>query len=200
MADRIPRTGAPENVRDTLAANIKRIRKLRDMNGRDFIAQLQDRGVKLLPSGLTALEKGERRLSVEELLAIAIVLNTSVIDLLIPPSGASLEVAEGVDPLPPAWLETWLRGDTPWPAIGENDEAFFSTASEDRKAMHRIGLQPEVVEVNLLKSLIREAIEGPENAVEPEGLAELMRDHAGRVNAYVDLLASRIEKHGYGPR
>lgn len=204
MPEQIPKTGPPpEDVRDTLAANIKRIRKLRDMSGRDFISQLQDRGVKLLPSGLTALEKGDRRLTVEELLAIAIVLNTSVIDLLTPPNGAPLQVAEGVQPLAPEWLEIWLRGDTPWPPQGEHDEAFFSTASESRKAMHRIGLRPEMIAVDTLRMQIREGIEGPVEpsvAAHPEAFATMVRDQANRVRSYVDLLADQIERNGFDTR
>ena len=45
---------------------------------------------------------------------IAIALNTSIIDLLTK-DGSPLTVADGVEPLPPSWLEGWLRGETPWP-------------------------------------------------------------------------------------
>ena len=61
---------------------------------------------------------------------IAIALNTSIIDLLTK-DGSPLTVADGVDPLPPSWLDGWLRGETPWPAWQAASSALCS-ASEAR--------------------------------------------------------------------
>ncbi|CAN5551944.1 hypothetical protein BH11ACT7_BH11ACT7_31200 [soil metagenome] len=192
-------------VRTTLGVNIRRIRTLRKMTGQDLIKRLGECGVKLLPSGLSDLEKGRRKLTVEELLALAIVLNTSVIDLLVPEDGESLSVAEGVEPLQPSWLESWLQGETPWPATGDEAvrDEYFKTASEVRKHKERTGLYPEMLEISGLRSSVANAIEGPgpwNEIEEPEIMAEHLRDQAERVRTIVGFLADRLERNGYAAR
>lgn len=193
------------DVRTTLGANIRRIRKLRELTGQALINRLSECGVKLLPSGLSDLENGRRKLTVEELLALAIVLNTSIIDLLTPADGSALKVAEAVEPLLPVWLERWLSGETPWPPdLGSEDytKAFFDTASETRRMQNRIATRPELQEIAALRSAVVGAVEGPGTWVnqidDPKLMAQLMRDTLSRVNAYVNLLADKIEKNGYG--
>lgn len=193
-------------VRKTLGANIRRIRTLRKLTGQDLINRLADRGVKILPSGLSDLEKGtKRKLTVEEMLTLAITLNTSVIDLLVPEDGSPLNVAEGVESLQPSWLENWLRGETPWPATADESarEEFFNTASEVRKYRERTGMYPEMQEISALRSSVANAIEGPGewNLVEdPKLMAEHLRDQAERVSTIVGFLADRLERNGYAPR
>lgn len=209
MSDQPP--GLPANpepelvgVRETLAKNIKRIRKLRDMSGREFIAGLQGVGIKLLPSGLTAMEKGERRLTVEELLAVAVVLNTSVVDLLMPADGAALVVAEGVDPLEPLWAELWLQGETPWPpepwgeTMASQLEAFLASASQHRRTMHRRDLRPELQAIAALRERVRQAIVSQEDPSIPQqmppiGMVASLKHDLEEVDAYVRLLANRIK-------
>ena len=189
----------PKTVRETLGSNVRRIRSAR-MTGREFIAKLEALGVKLLPSGLTAIEKGERRVSTEELLVFAIALNASVIDLLTPEDGSPLDIGEGIEPIPAWHVESWLSGTDPWPP-GADVEQFFENASEVRKIKQRNWRRPELMEVSSLESAILGAIEGVGllNAVEdPKQMAGYLRDQSERVNQYVALLADRIERHGYG--
>lgn len=199
----------PKSVRETVAANIKRIRKMRDMTGREFIAQLGERGVKLLPSGLTAMEKGERRLTVEEMLAIAIVLNTSVIDLLSPVDGWPMEVAKDVEPLESFWLELWLNGAMPWPQEPAGDaavtqlEEFLASASTFRRTMQRRDMRPEMQAIRGLEEAVRRAIELEEDTKAESGTtgkaaAALLRDQLEEVSSYVNLLAKRIERSDGG--
>jgi hypothetical protein len=72
--------------------------------------RLNELGLKLATSGAPEVETPTPKLEADELLIIAIALNTSIIDLPTPRDGSPLTVAEAVEPLPPSWLEGWLRG------------------------------------------------------------------------------------------
>lgn len=190
-----------KSVRDTVAANVKRIRKLRDMSGRDFIARLADQGIKLLPSGLTAMEKAERRVTVDELLAIAVVLDTSVVDLILPADGSRFRASDGVAPQELAWVESWLQGHTPLnPGREWGDvERFFEPASDHRKQLHRRDMYPEMQAVRGLEELIRRGIEkrldpAAEDNTTPGTTAAMMRDRLAEVTTYVNLLAGQLDR------
>lgn len=99
-----------EEVRKVIGDNIERVRRARGLTVRDLSARLKDYGLALSPSGVSDVENATRKVAVDELLVLAIALNTSVIDLLTPHDGQSLSVAEGVEPLQPEWLEGWLQG------------------------------------------------------------------------------------------
>lgn len=197
--------GIGKAVRQVIGRNIKRIRDRRGMKGSDLSARVTELGLNLSTSGVSEVETASRKLGVDELLILAIALNTSVIDLLTPEDGSPLTVAKGVDPLHPVWLESWLSGDTPWPPKPTNatyTDEYFETASERRKLDHRIGMRPEIQELSVLRSAVAGAIVGPGtwiNQIEdPELMAEYLRECLERVNTYVKLLADRIEKNGYG--
>jgi hypothetical protein len=136
------------------------------------------------------------------LLITAIALNANIIDLLMPKDGRPFTVAEGVEPLPPSWLEGWLRGETPWPATSHKavQDGFFKTASEERKLRHRTETRTELQEISALRSAVTGATHGPSdfNQVEDaEVMAEYLRDQVERVATWVNLLADRLEKQGY---
>lgn len=206
MADKTAAAAAAgSTVRQVIGANIQRIRKVRGLKGEELVSRLRAHGIQIPASSLSEIETGKRRVSAEELLVFAIALNTSVIDLLTPLDGSPLTVAEGVEPLHPAWLEDWLRGETSWPATGDQatQDEFFSTASDERKLRYRTGMRPELQEIAALKSAVTGAIDGPSdfNQIgDPELMAEYLRTCLDRVDAYVKLLADRIEKNGYGAR
>ncbi|QFS93534.1 hypothetical protein FIV07_22475 [Mycobacterium sp. THAF192] len=194
-----------EEVRKVIGDNIERVRRARGLTVRDLSARLKDYGLALSPSGVSDVENATRKVAVDELLVLAIALNTSVIDLLTPHDGQSLSVAEGVEPLQPEWLEGWLQGETPWPATGDKavQEEYFSTASEARKLKHRIGLRPEIHELAALRSAVAAAIDGPgpfNETEDPEVLATQLRDQLERVQMYVKLLADNLERNGYAAR
>jgi transcriptional regulator with XRE-family HTH domain len=192
-------------VRVALGENVARIRGLRGMTVRELSAKLEPLGLRLSPSGVSEIENAGRKVSVEELLVLAIALNTSVIDLLTPEDGSPLVIAKGVEPLHPVWLEDWMSGTTPWPPDPANVDyvkAFFGTASQVRQLEKRIAMRPELQEISALRSAVAGAIEGPGtflNEVEdPKLMSEYLRTCLERVNAYVKLLADKLDKDGYG--
>ncbi|MCV7000289.1 helix-turn-helix domain-containing protein [Mycolicibacterium alvei] len=201
------------DVRTAIAANIKRIRKVRDISGRDFIAQLEKRGMKLLPSGLTALEKGDRRVTVDELLTIAVALNTSIIDLLIPVDGGDLVVAEGIPPLNPGQLDAWISGRSPWRQLpygthidAKVSEEFWDAAAKSRQARRLRDKRPEIDAIDRLKAHVRLVATaqgdphgyGRSTPFTADAEAAALRQLAGDLDEYIALLASSLERDGYG--
>jgi transcriptional regulator with XRE-family HTH domain len=183
----------PKDVRETLGANIRRVRRnVREMSGREFISGLEARGVKLLPSGLTALEKGKRRVTAEELLVIAQVLNTTVVDLLMPVDGSPLKIAEGVAPLEQDELFYWLRGDQPWP--GADRAEFVEAANEQTRHMLKLFDSVHVEALSALADNIRLA-DQPEvrRLIDPGLLARGIRESLKNVNEVASELADSIE-------
>ncbi len=115
-----------------------------------------------------------------------------------------MTVADGVESLQSGWLESWLSGRTPWPPDPTNKayvDQFFATATEDRKRQQRTWMPPEMQEIGTLRDAVAGAIDGPSELNEvddPKLMADYLRNTLGRVDAYVKLLADRLEKNGYG--
>jgi transcriptional regulator with XRE-family HTH domain len=206
-------TRATTDVRTAIAANIKRIRKLRDLNGRDFIASLEEHGMKLLPSGLTALEKGARRVTVDELLVMAVALNTSVIDLLTPDDGSDLVVAENIPPLNPGQLGAWIAGAQPWrqlpygtPIDAKVSEDFWDAAAKHRQAWRALESRPEIAAIDRLRGHVRLVAQaqndpngfGKETPFTAEAEVGALRQLIGDLDDYIALLTSSLERDGYG--
>jgi hypothetical protein len=138
-----------KKVRLVIGQNIKRIRDdVEGMKGSDLSDRLNELGLKLSTSGVSEVETPKRKLGADELLIIAIALNTRIIDLLTPKDGSPLTVAEGVEPLPPSWLEGWLRGETPWPATSDKavQNGYFKTASKAQTLRHRTETRTDLQE------------------------------------------------------
>ena len=92
------------------------------MTSRDLSDRLSRLGQPILPSGLTKLDKGERRVDVDDLVALAIALEVSPNMLLLPPEADGQEVeltpnmaATGSE----AWA--WACGDAPLPQFHSRD-------------------------------------------------------------------------------
>ncbi|OBI92086.1 hypothetical protein A5661_26385 [Mycobacterium asiaticum] len=152
-------------------------------------------------------------MSVDELLTIAISLNTSVIDLLTPADGSSLLVAESVEPLDPRWLELWLQGETPWPSPRLGTESatqdvveFLQGAAEHRRAKLRMETRPEIAVIDQLRAYVSETIEAMEDPqgygrrtpFTPKNMANVLQMALKDVDNYITLLASHIEKNADG--
>lgn len=202
-------------VRSVVGANIARIRNLRGMTVRDLSSALAGLGLKLSASGVSEVENAGRKLPVEELLIFAIALNTSVVDLLIPDDGRDLDVATGVEPFPPGKLEGWVQGKRPWrlmpygtPSDARVTEEFREAAARPRQEKWTIDRRPEIAAIERLKAHVREVARAQNNPAgysesgqfTPEVMAELLRKSVGNVDEYIELLASTIEREGYGGR
>ena len=83
----------PGPVGQNLIANVERIRAERGLSMRRLSALLEEAGRPVPPLGLSRIAKGERRVDVDELVALAEVLGVTPDVLLAPPG-------EATDPLP----------------------------------------------------------------------------------------------------
>ncbi|WP_166555353.1 helix-turn-helix domain-containing protein [Mycolicibacterium sp. CBMA 226] len=208
----------PQTVREAVGGNVARIRKLRGLTVRELSAALQEFGLQLSASGVSDIENVRRKVTIDELLILAVALNTSAIDLLTPANGGKLVVADEVGSQSPVLLEQWLRGDIPWPETEEKDaflkrlDAYLGAASEYRRAMLRRDHRSEIVAIHDLEIRIREAMDAVEDGrvpavgqpteseafPSPEEMASSIRKDLEKVVTYVELLADQIEKNGYG--
>jgi transcriptional regulator with XRE-family HTH domain len=68
----------------TVAENLARLRKARGLSIRQLSAALEARGRSLSPSGITRMEKAERHVTADELVALAVALGASPQALLLP--------------------------------------------------------------------------------------------------------------------
>ncbi|MBV2357810.1 helix-turn-helix transcriptional regulator [Streptomyces sp. J2-1] len=70
----------------TVASNVRRVREARGWSTYELAKKLKDGGRPVSPSALAKIERGERRVDVGDLMALAVALN-------VPPSGLLLPVA-----------------------------------------------------------------------------------------------------------
>ncbi|MGW0626618.1 helix-turn-helix domain-containing protein [Streptomyces sp. NPDC002758] len=99
----------------TVAENLARLRKARGLSTRQLSADLERRGRLLSPSGITRMEKAERHVTTDELVALAVVFGVSPSALLLPftekPDDSVAVSGAGRVPALAAW--EWADGRTP---------------------------------------------------------------------------------------
>ncbi|MEV7600047.1 helix-turn-helix transcriptional regulator [Kitasatospora sp. NPDC089797] len=76
-----------------VAENVERIRKARQLHQKDLSARLREVGRPMLPTVVSKIERGERRVDVDDLVALALALNVSPTTLLLPPTSSDTPVA-----------------------------------------------------------------------------------------------------------
>ncbi|MFC8667075.1 helix-turn-helix domain-containing protein [Streptomyces sp. NPDC057199] len=82
----------------TVADNLARLRKVRGYSTRQLATELGGRGRSVSPSGITRMEKGERVVTADDLVAFAAVFGVSPISLLLPltpTADTSVEITGG---------------------------------------------------------------------------------------------------------
>lgn len=97
------------------AENVASFRRARQLQQKDLSARLREVGRPMLPTVISKIERGERRIDVDDLIALALALNVSPLALLLPTTGdaeASCELAEGTE-LPAAKAWKWADGIQP---------------------------------------------------------------------------------------
>ncbi|MGW5273595.1 helix-turn-helix domain-containing protein [Streptomyces sp. NPDC004044] len=97
-----------------VSANLPRLRKARGLSTTALAAELKEQGQYIPPTGITRIEKGERRVDADDLIALALVLNVSPLTLLLPPqwSDEQVQLTSRVSlPARTAWL--WAEGRAP---------------------------------------------------------------------------------------
>ncbi|MDX3229400.1 helix-turn-helix transcriptional regulator [Streptomyces sp. ME19-01-6] len=101
-------------VSQQVAANLARLRKARGLSTTRLSAALKELGQHIPPTGITRIEKGERRVDADDLTALALVLNVSPLALLLPPewSDEQIQLTSTMSlRARTAWL--WAEGRTP---------------------------------------------------------------------------------------
>lgn len=185
---------APKNsVRVALGANVRRIRDIRSMTVRDLSARLRPLGFSLSPSGVSEIENATRKVSVEELLTLAIALNTSVIDLILPAADENLTIAKDVELNSATSLYWWLRGDGPWPDDPDLWEDFAKAARDGHRAQLFWNKTPLVFKISSLEGFARLA-EHPDRKMFGGTLSPAARKALDEVNQEFGALIERIEK------
>jgi transcriptional regulator with XRE-family HTH domain len=73
---------------ERVAKNIERIRKARQLKQKDLSDLLGRLGRPTLPTVISKIERGERRIDVDDVVAFALALNVSPLTLLLPPTSS----------------------------------------------------------------------------------------------------------------
>jgi transcriptional regulator with XRE-family HTH domain len=80
---------------DTVAANVKRLREAKRLGLRALAARLADAGRPLTHTALDKIERGTRRVDVDDLMALAVALGVSPLRLLMPYTITGHEPVQG---------------------------------------------------------------------------------------------------------
>lgn len=109
---------------------VREARRVRGWTQRDLAAALDRVGVKIDASNVTRLERGNRSVTLDEVIAIAVVLGVSPLHLIVPldDNGAQLTPTLTVKT---EEARAWLRGQTP---LKESDERWFYTQTPESEA------------------------------------------------------------------
>ena len=100
---------------ETVAANVRRLREARGLSLPGLSDRLAKIGRPILPSGLSKIELGERRVDVDDLMALAVALRVNPSAMLLPHTTGSDESYEitGAGGLPAHQVWDWADGKAP---------------------------------------------------------------------------------------
>ncbi|MEU3340695.1 helix-turn-helix transcriptional regulator [Streptomyces sp. NPDC006668] len=128
-----------------VAANVKRLREARGLSTTRLAAAVEELGQSIPATGITRIEKGQRRVDSDDLVALALALNVAPIALLLPPRWGSdtveltptVEVSAQV-----AWL--WAQGEAPAAEAPSNtDDAEDAAYWRQWESYQALSLPPE---------------------------------------------------------
>lgn len=125
------RTREPGPTSTRTAENLRRIRQEQGLSYAELARRLAGIGHPILDTGLLKIEKGDRRVDVDDLMALAIALGTTPNRLILPPGEPEhaterYHVTSAITGTPPL-LWAWATGEVPLGALP-------STATTDRRA------------------------------------------------------------------
>lgn len=99
---------------EVVAANVRRVRSRRELSLRDLAALLAALGHPISVSAISKVENGDRRVDVDDLVALAIAMNVSPLTLLLPAGRGPSDNTRVGNAVRPAWrLWEWALGDVP---------------------------------------------------------------------------------------
>jgi transcriptional regulator with XRE-family HTH domain len=119
---------------ETVSANVQRLRKERNLGLRGLSNKLGEVGRPLGHSAVDQIERGTRRVDVDDLVALAAALGVSPVTLMMPSMENRAEMidAPGEDgkatPTPADRWWLWLRAESPLPGYIGSDRKFFADA------------------------------------------------------------------------
>lgn len=118
-----------------VADNLLRIRTARGLSTLRLADALKELGQPVTASGITRIEKGDRRVDTDDLVALALALNVSPNALLLPPEWSDNEIALTTTKdfrARIAWL--WAEGRAPASKYGTEDDVTVIEDDDDSEA------------------------------------------------------------------
>ena len=116
----------------TVGKKLADLRKTRGLTTRQLSAKLERAGRPIPASGITRMESGERQVTADDLAALAGVLNTSPITLLLPSTWGDTDIevtGKGLIKASIAWR--WVRGLSPANDWGTDDGVVTAGPDDD---------------------------------------------------------------------
>lgn len=194
---------------DWLRHRLLELRRRRGLSQTGLSKRLADAGVTLHPTAITKIERGARAVTIEEVLALAYVLNVSPTNLILPTDDdlAPVKITPKIEHQA-EWVRDWIAGVGPLPADDSEadyrarEDEYLSAAPVHEQRAVRAALHPLMIEIEGLKVLAREAVlaaqgeEPDDRTISPTAMAEAMRDAAARISTYTELLGKGTMKGG----
>lgn len=107
-----------------VAKNVMEWRKARQLQQKDLSAKLREIGRPMLSTVISKIERGERRIDVDDLMALAVALDVSPLALLLPTRGKATDPCALTDSLTAPAADVWLMADGEVPLhLSEDDPA-----------------------------------------------------------------------------
>lgn len=120
-------------ISENLKANLPRLRRARGVSTTALSEALKQLGQHIPPTGITRIEKGQRRVDADDLVALALALNVSPLTLLLPEAwdGAPTRLTPHARlSTRTAWL--WAQGQTPASELPVADESEGAEEAQER--------------------------------------------------------------------
>lgn len=179
-----------------VAANVRALRDARRMTVRDLSARMTDLGRPLLPSGITKVEQGLRRVDVDELVALAVALGVSPSRLLLPADAGEEDVALTPTQTAPAWAAwQWAAASQPLPTHSAAEGYNTEDEVEDFRlhslppAIRRQQQHPLMQAINRLTGTAPRVIH---HAMETKD-SRLLADSLSRGRRYLQAIAGELD-------
>jgi hypothetical protein len=181
-------------------AGVEELRKVRGLSYDALSANLSEKGRYIFPFGLSRLGRGERRVDVDDLVALAVVLGVNPNALLLPRDVGVDDLIELTPKLRQRAGEVWAWADGASdefaPGMGQDPDDFR------RYARPRFGAQeahPAIRELQHLAGEVQRLIDDPENHATWNLRVNAIRSSLERVRSYVDeLTTATMVKMGGG--
>jgi hypothetical protein len=185
---------APKTVSWWAVENTKRLRN--DARPRLSQEALAERLPSWSRSVLANFESHRRpALTIEECFQLAVALNVSPTNLLLPPDADERVAVTLAVEVPGHWVRAWLYGEHPVP-LDANHQDFIAKAPrhEQQERDERLWRHPADAAIQELRTYVRGAILGPTELVHPELMADALRRTVARLTDYIEVLARETEQ------